>query len=345
MEKYSQLLAGIVGSIALSSGAAQAQIAPPATSVILPQDEAPHHNLGEWWYFVGHLTGVDPAGQQHQYGYEVTVFQTNVGTLLPANYTIHYALTDIIRQQYHYEERATEAPIPNQVDGFSLGVTNWTASGGSGAYALNTSFADGSYALNLNLKATVPPTLHGDKGIIPYGPLGTSAYYSYTSLATSGTIIDHGVPVTITGVSWQDRQWQNVLPSGWNWFSIQLNNNVQYMLYFIQDPLGNIIQKTGTEIVNGVATPIAADQMSVKPLAFWTSPNSLYTYPSQWQVTVPDGTYTVTPVVPGQELVWPLHRTYFEGDSQITGTRNGQAISGAGYTEVNPFFEPIASLP
>jgi len=30
-----------------------------AQTVSLPHDEAPHTDLVEWWYFVGHLQGVD----------------------------------------------------------------------------------------------------------------------------------------------------------------------------------------------------------------------------------------------------------------------------------------------
>ena len=85
--------------------------------------------------------------------------------------------------------------------------------------------------------------------------------------------------------------------------------------------------------------------MKLQQLATWLSPKSGYLYPSKWQVTVPDGTYTVTPFVAAQELVWPGHRTYFEGDSQIVGARNGQAVTGVGYTEVNPYFEPPVGLP
>jgi CrtC N-terminal lipocalin domain len=46
-----------------------------AQTVALPKDEAPHTDLVEWYYFVGHLHGVDPAGRQHTYGYQMTMFQ------------------------------------------------------------------------------------------------------------------------------------------------------------------------------------------------------------------------------------------------------------------------------
>ncbi|AXQ31841.1 carotenoid 1,2-hydratase [Solimonas sp. K1W22B-7] len=321
---------------------------PPLTAVALPHDEAPHHNFLEWWYFVGHLSGVDPSGQTRKYGYEVTVFQVDAVPPLMATYSAHFAITDHRTGKHVAEHRIKSAAIPNSSNRFDLEVAGWTASGTSGTYALNAVMSDQKYSASLNLQASLPPVLHGNSGIIPYGPFGSSAYYSYTSLNTTGTIVDNGVPIAVTGTSWQDRQWGdfNILaPAGWNWFSIQLSNNVQYMLYYIQDAFGSIVQKVGTKVVNGVATPIPASQMSLDILDYWTSPKSLITYPNKWRVNVPGGSMTVTPVQKAQELFKFGHRTYWEGDSTVTGTLGGQSVNGAGYTEVNPYFQPYLSLP
>jgi predicted secreted hydrolase len=56
-----------------------------AQNVSLPHDEAPHTDLVEWWYFVGHLQGVDPAGKKHTYGYQMTMFQVLQDPTQPAN--------------------------------------------------------------------------------------------------------------------------------------------------------------------------------------------------------------------------------------------------------------------
>ena len=43
--------------------------------------------------------------------------------------------------------------------------------------------------------------------------------------------------MTVTGTAWLDHQWGNWTPGqgGWEWYSLQLSNNTQYMLYFIRD--------------------------------------------------------------------------------------------------------------
>ena len=81
------------------------------------------------------------------------------------------------------------------------------------------------------------------------------------------------------------------------------------------------------------------------PLATFTFPASGFTYPAKWQVTVPGGSFIVTPLLQDQELDVPGHRIYFEGDSSIVGTMNSRPIAGVGYAEVNPYFEPETSLP
>jgi len=317
-------------------------------AVTLPADEAPHNTLLEWWYFTGHLTGVDPQGHTRVYGFEVSVFQTDID-LPNAVYVTHFAITDHYRNAYKVEERTDTFAIPTLQNGFNLTVDGWNAQGSSGVYSLNTAFADGSYGIQLNMNSSIPPVLHGTNGVIPYGPFGTSSYYTYSNLATTGTIIDHGVPITVTGITWQDRQWGDFSlfdsSKGWNWFAIQLPNNVQYMLYFVQDWTGAVAQKVGTKVVNGVATAVPADQFAMVQTATWFSWQSLYTYPVKWTITVPGGNFTVTPFRKAQEIFWPLHRTYWEGDCTITGTLDGQAVNGLGYTEVNPYWEPYLSMP
>lgn len=39
------------------------------------------------------------------------------------------------------------------------------------------------------------------------GAFGTADYYSWTSLAARGTLVDHGVRMKVVGLSWMDHQW------------------------------------------------------------------------------------------------------------------------------------------
>src|SRR5205814_125956 len=83
------------------------------------------------------------------------------------------------------------------------------------------------YAMNITLQGLKPPTLHNGNGLITYGLAGFSYYYSRTRMALSGTLVDHKQSLQVTGEAWMDHQWGNFLTlggGGWDWFSIQLNN-------------------------------------------------------------------------------------------------------------------------
>src|SRR6478672_4816931 len=68
-----------------------AQTLPP---IRFPQDEAPHRDLTEWWYYTGHLNAVTPDGQQHHYGFELVFFQALRSTYPPV-YAAHFAISDL----------------------------------------------------------------------------------------------------------------------------------------------------------------------------------------------------------------------------------------------------------
>ncbi len=357
-------LAAIANGLALlamptgiGATAAQAQLFEQPAPVSLAKDESAHRSQLEWWYFVGHLYGTDPSGAKREYGYEVTVFQLWPLPLGPAIYSWHFAITDVNNNLHRVEERVKSDTIPAQTGSFTFTNKDWSIGGSRQNYAIKAMLSDGRFGIDLTTSSRIPFTVHGNNGVVDYRPIGrTSAYYSSTALDTVGTIYDNGVPIRITGTSWQDRQWfvkgtalnqgGSIFGGGWNWFAVQLDNNTQYMLYYLQDPLtGAIVNKLGTRVVNGVSTTVPGQQMDLQVLSTWRSAQSGYTYPSKWNVVLPEGTLTVTPQVADQEMVWPGHRTYWEGTSAVVGTLNGQSVTGRSYVEVNPYNQPYASLP
>jgi predicted secreted hydrolase len=348
-------LAITIGGAAATPARAQSFEQP--APVVLPRDEGPHKSQLEWWYFVGHLYGTDPSGAKREYGYEVTVFQLWPLPGGPATYSWHFAVTDVNNKLHRVEERVQTDAIPDRTGSFSFSNRDWSVSGANQKYAIKARLADGRFGIDLSTSSHIPFAVHNGNGVVDYRPIGrTSAYYSSTALDTVGTIYDRGVPITVTGTSWQDRQWFNkgtaldqggsLFGGGWNWFAIQLDNHVQYMLYYLQSPVtGAIVNKFGTRVVNGRASSITDTQMDLQFLSTWRSPTSGYLYPSKWKVLLPEGSLIITPQVADQEMVWPLHRTYWEGTSAVTGTLNGAAITGRSYVEVNPYLQPYTSLP
>ncbi|EFC82289.1 lipocalin family protein [Parafrankia sp. EUN1f] len=315
-------------------------------AVVLPADEAAHPDSSmEWWYFTGHLQGFDTFGKYHEYGFEHTIIRSDARGTEPAtaDYNGQFAITDLTRKTFKQDIMtvATQADVVPAGGGYNNTVGLLHADGKNGVNHLTGSFSDNSYALDITLRQATPTALHGTAGVIPYGPWGESAYYSQTNLKALGTVTDHGVKVYITGIGWQDHQWGdfNNGIGNWDWFSIQLTNNTQYMLYFIKDMYGQVVQVVGTKVnANGSTTSLAPTAISETPQGSWTSPDTGAVYPAKWTVNVPGGTLTVTPRLAGQELFIPgiPQSSYWEGASTVTGTINGQSVAGRSYVELTP---------
>jgi predicted secreted hydrolase len=69
--------------------------------VRIPQDEAPHDDETEWWYFSGHLRGFDIFGKPHSYGYELVFFQFDFPNQAQPVYQANLDLTDLTGGNFH----------------------------------------------------------------------------------------------------------------------------------------------------------------------------------------------------------------------------------------------------
>lgn len=347
---------GVPGTIHTNSSLPQVSAAAPTQTplppVRMPQDEAPHQDLTEWWYYTGHLNGKDAQGKPHTYGFELTFFQTLRGQL-PPYYAAHFAVSDITAGQFHYDERAgfgpsAAIPAPGSTSGFNLALGGWAIRGLNGHDQLSASMTD--YSIQLALTDELPHAiLHNGNGIISYGPSGFSYYYSRPLMAVTGTLTDHGAPIQVTGQAWMDHQWGNFVSlagSGWDWYSIQLSNHTEYMLYIIRDAQKRPVSTFGTAVApDGSATDIPPQQIESQATGSWTSPVTGGVYPSGWKITLPGQqvSLTLTPLLRDQELVTARSTgvAYWEGAVGITGVAAGAKVTGEGYVELTGY----ASVP
>ncbi len=302
----------------------------------LPADDAPHNDLTEWWYYTGHLSGANDA----QYGFEIVIFQIE-RVDVPVFYAAHVAITDHQRREFHYDEKVwTRDRVPAE---FALGDSGWQIGGDGTADMLKASAA--GYGLDLRVTPTKPPALHGTDGVISFGPVGDSYYYSSTRMTIEGTIDDHGVKTPVTGEAWKDRQWGNFLVTpggGWDWYSLQLTDGSDLMLFVLRDVLGQASPSYGTLVhPDGTTETLTPGMTQAKAIGSWTSPATGTMYPSGWQVDVPERGLQLTlhPVVPNQELDTrkSTGQIYWEGEVTIEGLSGGKAIAGKGYVELTGY--------
>ncbi|WP_194293341.1 carotenoid 1,2-hydratase [Actinomadura macrotermitis] len=311
--------------------------------VSIPKDESPHNTAREWWYYTGHLDGVDSRGKRRSYGFEQVFFRNRIQYPTLEGYAANLAVTDLTGDGFKWETRTAGQPdnLPAG-GGYDIAVQDWNMAGKSGQYRLGGGFQDGSYKLALNLEQRTPPALHGEykdvKGLIDYAQWGESFYYSYTNLKTTGTIWDHGEPIKVTGTSWFDHQYGDFTRGygSWDWFSVQLTNGTQYMVYLIKDRTG-VVRRTGTLVrKDGSTVNLPAKSLYAEALGTWKSPVTGLSYSSGWKVHVPGGCLTIKPRRLDQEVAWEdaPGGGYWEGDSSVTGTIDGDSVTGRSYVEI-----------
>jgi predicted secreted hydrolase len=283
--------------------------------------------------------GTDSGGHLHCYGFEYVTFQF-LGLVPQPIYFGNFAITDLTTRSFSYGEQESSYPVPNEKGTFALHTGSWRMQGSNGADVLSANLPH--FGLSLRLRTLERPVLEGGNGVVNLGPIGSSYYYSWTDLAASGSIDDHGMQIRVVGASWMDHQWGalNLMQgSGWDWFSMQLSNGQQYMLYFVRNSAGKIVQTLGTQVKpGGTSVQLVAGEISEHTTGTWTSPATRISYGSGWRLSLPHGQLTVTPDVTNQELdlLSTQMVAYWEGDVSIKGTIGGQPIQGAGYTELNP---------
>lgn len=326
-----------------------AQVFPP---IHLPQDEAPHRVLTEWWYYTGHLTAITPAGKQQHYGFELVFFQA-LRSDLPPVYAAHFAITDLTRGKFHYDQRRLTEPdavIPNgtSTTGFDLNIDNWQMRGLNGHDHLQASMS--GYTIDLNLNGLKPPTLHNGNGLISYGVGGSSYYYSRTAMSVTGTLLDHSQTLATTGEAWMDHQWGNFLAlggGGWDWFSVQLNNQSEMMLYVVRDASGKVTSTYAVFVGPDAQTlQLPSSSLQIQVLDHWTSPATGIVYPSGWQVEINDphlqSALTLEPELKNQELIatQSTGNIYWEGAVSVQGQSAGHRVQGEGYLELTGYNKP-----
>ncbi len=265
-----------------------------------PRDHFNHPEFAtEWWYYTGNLQAHDG----HRYGFELVFFRKGRERAATPNpsvwraddlYMAHLALTDIDGRKFRYAQRLNRAgPGIAGVDlpAGRIWNGNWEVRWDTrNDLQTLSAVADGIH-FQLRLTPRKPPVIHGENGVSQTGSApGQAAYYvSFPVLAVEGTL--NGAPVS--GSAWMDHEWlSNMLDpaqTGWDWFSVQLDNNTQFMLFQIRRSDGSIDpHSSGTYIAaDGRATNLRRSEIDMKPLEYWTSPKTHARYPVKWHISIP----------------------------------------------------------
>jgi predicted secreted hydrolase len=347
-----------------------------------PADHGPHPGFKtEWWY----VTGTLDTESGRTVGYQWTIFRTaltppdetpirfastdsaaapqaSASWATNQFYLGHFAVSDVANRQHYDAERVSRGGAGlagAQAEPFRVWLEDWsmqsvgaeTTGGGPAASAIfpaRLQARQDGIAIDVTLRPEKPLVLQGDRGLSQKGP-GTgnaSYYYSFTRLATDGTVVVEDDTLQVTGQSWMDREWSTSALGpdqvGWDWFSLQLSDGRDLMYYQLRNADGTPSRFSEGVIVgpDGDARPIAREDVRLEVLDTWTAPGSGRTYPVRWRLHVPDADLhlTITPYFEDQEMATSVR--YWEGAVRAEGATDGgdaPAATGRGYVELTGY--------
>ena len=199
------------------------------------------------------------------------------------------------------------------------------------------------------------PVVHGHDGVSRKGKResNSSHYYSFTRLNTSGTITLEKKDYQVTGISWMDHEFfsDQLGPDqvGWDWFSIQLDNNMEMMIYLLRKTDGTIDSySSGTLVINGNNEHLDFTTFLVVPKGTWKSKKSGITYPSGWDIEVPKKNIRlmIVPFIKDQELIIKESPRiiYWEGACKVSGRVGEKKVKGSAYVELTGYAGSLLDL-
>ncbi len=337
-----------------------------------PRDHAAHPDYQtEWWYYTGHLT----TKSGRRFGYELTFFRVGLkpGDPEPAPgqsrwrghelFPAHFAITDVQGQTFFHVQRVAREALgmgSASTQRFEVKSGPWSVRGtplgrpGLERMTMQASAETerGRNALELVQVPLKGPAVHGEGGVSRKAACRSCAshYYSYTRLATTGTLVFEGVRYAVEGSSWMDHEFgSGELQSdqvGWDWFSIQLDDGRELMLYRLRERDGGVTPQSSGSLVgrDGAVRHLPLAAFAIDASARWKSPHTGAEYPKAWHVRVPSAgvDLDLRAVVADQELADPSGTSYWEGAVDAFDAAHPATRLGSGYVELTGYASPIS---
>lgn len=216
--------------------------------------------------------------------------------------------------------------------------------------------------IDITTTAAAAPVLFNGQGQVIFLGVKEQYDFAFPAMSTTGTVVLDQITYQVAGITWFDRQWGDtptVMSSGhgntplgaraqseqapkklmmnWIWSNPQLDNGVNVTVGQVCDMSRNevylpltAVHPDGTHIVVPRALPVETSD-------YWTSPATGQRYPTRCVFRAPQIDTELVVEVPykPQELVSksPIS-TKFEGSATVTGTYQGQHVTGNCYLEL-----------
>lgn len=319
----------------------------PNQPIQLPADHSAHPDYrSEWWYLTGNLK--DEQGRE--YGLQWTLFRQGMKRqiasdnpwLAPQLWLAQFAITDLATGKHLQDERTSrQGPGLAGASGGEYWLREWRlASEGKSLFPATLKVQSKMGELNLKVSAAKPVVLQGKAGYSEKSPGNASFYYSYPRLTLSGTLTLEGETRTVTGQGWFDHEWSSSVlaqwQSGWDWFSLQLADGRELMLFRLRTKPGRANPENKPENRYGIligrdgrSRVLPPESIVLTPGKTWRGPKG-QPYPVEWQLKAADLNLTIRARQPDQAMTGRFD--YWEGAVTVGGD-----AQGLGYLEMTGY--------
>lgn len=361
-----RVAAAVVSSVVFLAQAQTGEFKPalPGYRYEFPRDYFSHPDYQtEWWYYTGNLHSADGR----RFGFELTFFRYGVDRDPSTTgawdirdvYLAHFAVSDLDGKKFFRTERTNRSgPGIAGADAALQKVWNgnWSVTWKDGRENLRA-VADG-FAIELSLQSQKPPVIHGKDGVSQKsaGAGHASHYFSETRLRASGLIDSNHQQYQVTGQAWMDHEFftQQLASdqSGWDWLSLQLDDNTELMLFRLRRKEGSIDPFSAGTFVDaqGGARHLDSSEFQLETGGeTWLSPATNAKYPLHWRIRVPSLAIELdaATLLASQEFVSKARfsPTYWEGAINIDGKKGPEPLHGLGYLEMTGYDHPLSMDP
>ena len=327
-----------------------------------PRDHAAHPDKKiEWWYYTGNVKTADGR----RFGYQVTFFRVGID-YAPSNpskwavrdlYMTHLAVSDAKGQRYRFAEKMSRGGpglAGAKTDTYYTWNDDWSAGLAGKQHKIHAISAHAG--VDLTLDEGKPPAINGINGINQKGARegNASHYYSLTRMPTKGTISIDGETFEVSGETWMDHEFSTSFlepeQRGWDWFSIQLSDNRELMLYPMRRADGSHDPRSSGTLIDadGRTTHLSNEDFTLTPGRSTFKSKNGAVYPTAWTISIPRHRIELEVTTPLQDqelsLVESTGIAYWEGMIDVAGRSGGQVVSGAGYLEMTGYHGSLGRI-
>ncbi|HAS61802.1 MAG TPA: carotenoid 1,2-hydratase [Vibrio sp.] len=301
------------------------------SSVIIPQDFAPHQQYQHgWWHFFANVK--DKQGKR--YGIQWSYFrianddQEHTGWQNSQLYISHIVVsndTNVWKEQRLARGGIGQAGIESAP--FKVWIDNWSWNSlGRTPFPGELLVATDKVQLQLDSIASGPFVLPGEKGYVARSEGTALASHNLTVpfVDVSGELsLDGGEPFSVDGKAWMSKEWGSGLQTdnqqGWDWFVFHLDHETTLSIhrYRYDDDKKHIVGTLSTR--SGKVISLKEYEISVVPLqsTLLAGQKSL---PLSWVINIPTQQISLTTQVLNTNMWLPFILPYWEGPISTTGS-------------------------